>query len=159
MTGLRQSRLGPFALLRSSTSERMTMPNFITGQTVRANTTSRSDGITKDKDYTILVAGPTLVRIENDRGVKRWLNPSQFDAPYVAPKAEPVPAGKRWIIALIEGGILKPAKEPRQYSSEKQAHAVAKEMAERHRGNVFVVFEATGFTFVPASTETVVHAL
>lgn len=62
---------------------------------------------------------------------------------------------KTWIISVIDAdGTLAPAKVPTQYTSEKQAHAVAKSMAERHRGNTFVVFEATGLCHVPKEFNT-----
>lgn len=64
---------------------------------------------------------------------------------------------KTWIISLLEGGKLLPSHTPVEYSSEKQAHAVAKSMAEKHRGKTFVVFEATGFVHLPLvqSTEVI----
>src|SRR5206468_2896752 len=115
-------------------------------------------GITKGNTYEVLATSTTTVRVTNDRDVKRWIGETVFE-PVAPVQTTPAPTGKRWIISLIENGVLKPAKEPKQYATEKQAHAVAKSMAEAHRGNVFVVFEATGFTFVPTSSETTVHAL
>jgi hypothetical protein len=62
----------------------------------------------------------------------------------------PGPTSKTWIIIVRDAqGVLQPARHPRPYISEKQAHAVAKTMAERHRGSTFMVFEATGFVHVP----------
>lgn len=71
----------------------------------------------------------------------------------------PAVAGKQWVIILVENGVLKPATNPRQYTSEKQAHAVAREMAEKNPGNAFVIFEATGFTFIPKVVTTEVFKL
>lgn len=138
------------------------MPKFSEGQIVQATINNHTAGLTKGSTYEVLATSlGSTIRITNDRGVKRWVQDAAFET-YVTKKAPanaPTLAGKRWIISMIENGVLKPASEPRQYASEKQAHAVAKEMAEKHRGTVFVVFEATGFTFVPTSSETVVHAL
>jgi hypothetical protein len=134
------------------------MPQFTKGQKVQAILSTRLKGITAGNTYTIDVvwADYSKVGVTNDHGVRKVCEAGIFKA---IPETNPTLAGKRWMISLIEQGVLKPAREPRQYASEKQAHAVAKEMAEKHRGSVFVVFEATGFTFVPTSTETVVHAL
>jgi hypothetical protein len=69
----------------------------------------------------------------------------------------PGTARKAWLIAVLDGDQPLPASRPKLYESEKQAHAVAKSMAERHRGQTFVVFEATGFVHLPlvVSTEVV----
>ena len=53
-------------------------------------------------------------------------------------------SGKTWIIVVVQDGKLAPAKEPVEYCSAEQARKVAHEMAEKHPGNEFYVFEAVG---------------
>jgi hypothetical protein len=57
-----------------------------------------------------------------------------------------------FIIVLKEKGIYMPAATPRTYSSEAQAHHVAKEMAIKHGGR-FVVFQTVAYAERPAVPE------
>lgn len=77
----------------------------------------------------------------------------------VNPSTTKESATKTWIISLLAGGKLNPALNPKTYTSEAQAHRVAKEMAEKHRGSTFVVFEATGFVHLPVAPSTEVIKL
>lgn len=93
----------------------------------------------------IRVGGDYVVKFDHkaDTGI---LEASQLELYVETPKTD---TKKTWIISLLESGKLKPAVNPATYRSEKQAHAVAKSMAEKHRGSTFVVFEATGVVTLP----------
>ena len=68
----------------------------------------------------------------------------------------PVPAvqpeaSKQWIISLLNAdGTLAPAEKPKPYTSRAQADRVAKDMATKHAGQTFVVFEAVSVASIPA---------
>jgi len=88
-------------------------------------------------------------------GVEQRLTASRFElvdeftAPTAVPAAD-VPGAKRtWIVIVVQGGKLFPASSPKEYASEAQAKAVAQSMAEKHKGQTFMVFQATGAAYVP----------
>ena len=56
----------------------------------------------------------------------------------------PRKSGKTWIIVVVKDGKLAPASTPAEYATAEQARKVAHEMAEKHPGNEFYVFEAIG---------------
>jgi hypothetical protein len=52
---------------------------------------------------------------------------------------------KMWIVAVLDSaGNPRPNNKARTYTSAEQARRVSREMAERHKGEIFVVFEAVG---------------
>lgn len=60
-------------------------------------------------------------------------------------------ASKQWIISLLNAdGSLAPAEKPKPYTSRAQADRVAKDMATKHAGQTFVVFEAVSVASIPA---------
>lgn len=62
---------------------------------------------------------------------------------------------KFFIITVLDAkGAPKPATAPKTYKTAEQARAVAREMAEKHRGEVFVVLEAVGASALPVTPET-----
>jgi hypothetical protein len=136
------------------------MTTFTIGQTVKSNKSNFSFGLTEGRHYKVIDTSKLSLRIENDRGTVRWL-PFDYFEPTVAEKntKPPVDASKHWIIAVIVDGQPQPAPHPRTYDTQKQAHAVAKSMAEKIPGQTFVVYEATGFTHVPTKVSTEVYAL
>jgi len=136
------------------------MPKFTTGTTVKSNRTIYGPGISEGRTYKVIDVADTAdsVRITNDRGTTRWVNAAYF-TPVAPPALKPVEAKKHWLIAVLVDGEPKPAPSPRTYDTEKQAHAVARSMAEKIPGQTFVVYEATGFTHVPAKPITEVYAL
>lgn len=85
-----------------------------------------------------------ITAVYSDAAQVKWANGwncrDPFDAIKPAPRAT---SAKTWIISLIRDGQLLPAEEPRHYSSAEQARAVARKMAEKHVGDVFMVLEAT----------------
>jgi hypothetical protein len=69
----------------------------------------------------------------------------------VAPKPALAPFKKTWVITVLgRSDELQFATRPRTYTSAEQARTVARSMAERNRGERFVVFEATDVMTAPA---------
>lgn len=64
----------------------------------------------------------------------------------------------RYIIALCRNGTLMPAAEPREYSSDVQAHRVAEQMAKKH-GGTFVVLKGIGEYVMPEEVKPTYRAL
>jgi hypothetical protein len=57
---------------------------------------------------------------------------------------------KMWIVAILDSeGKPRPNNKARVYTSSLQARRVSREMAERHKGEIFVVFEAVGVATHP----------
>ncbi len=74
-------------------------------------------------------------------------NPSKVSQRWTGRFFEKVPApvtGDTFILVLKKGSTYLPATEPKTYTSEAQAKAVAAEMAEKHPGKEFVIFKAVG---------------
>lgn len=65
---------------------------------------------------------------------------------------EAAPVKGEFIILLNQGTKLAPATNPRSYTSEAQAKAVAAEMAEKHPGQEFLIFKAVGKAKAVAAT-------
>jgi hypothetical protein len=135
-------------------------PNFKVGDRVSYQPTSSMSTNSKRGALGTVCNLNWGVQVDWDAG--NGMGSRSTEAPEHLALANPAPAAqarKTWIISLLESGKLLPSPTPVEYSSEKQAHAVAKSMAEKHRGKTFVVFEATGFVHLPVTFSTEVVRL
>lgn len=84
-----------------------------------------------------------------------WYYPSYFERPEEQDGrgvASPHPLPAEYIISVKKHGFYEPAAKPKVYVSDKQAHTVAKRMAQNFGGQ-FVVFKAISSVEMPAPAE------
>lgn len=82
-------------------------------------------------------------------------DPILYARPQFTPKSSA--RGKTWIIASEVDGKLAPNNPPKEYSSDRQARRVARDMAEKHRGVRFVILEGVGEVTVPKSEASLIN--
>lgn len=83
---------------------------------------------------------------------------TQFDGRYMPSQFEKAPAepAGEFILILKRNGRYEPAEYPRVYPTEAQAIAVAKSMANKNKGEEFVVFKTVAAALTPLPVEPVV---
>lgn len=102
--------------------------------------------------YTIVkITAKGDVTLDRTPRGERYAVADGWDAAYFD-KVEDAPAKGEWIIILHDGHKLAPAHNPRTYSTEAQAKAVAASMAEKHPGQTFLIFKAVGKAKTNAAT-------
>lgn len=111
----------------------------------RINKGATNYGKTLTVDY--VTSGGSMIWAKEDGC---WSSPGGIEPVNEAPVNEaptdfitpPADAKKTWIVCVInENNVPLPAKKPRTYDTRAQAIAVASEMAKRHDGQLFAVFE------------------
>jgi hypothetical protein len=116
------------------------MNKFKVGDNIRCVNKGDYGYLTEGGVYTVKEVGPRFVRVFNDRGVLQTHYSSRFEL---------VEKEGTYILILEESGVLKPASEPKVYTSERRAKFVAEEMAVKHPGSKVIVFKAFGEVSVP----------
>jgi hypothetical protein len=125
------------------------MDKFKVGDTVRMKDTvhNRDNPNYKHmvgKTYTVHDISGDLIYVEADGRAK---SKGIFDTRFELVSSEGI------YVLILKGhdGLLKPANNPRTYSSEAQAKAVAASMAEKHPGQEFLIFKAVGKAMTKAA--------
>lgn len=95
--------------------------------------------------------GPYLIWTDANGKEGHGMEPGHFELVKVTQPTEWQRFTKHWLIAVLDKNthMPLPAAKPRTYSSAEQARRVAYEMAEKNRGESFVVYEATDVTVAP----------
>lgn len=94
--------------------------------------------------FTVTAVTSSGLEISLNRPPANWNVRDHWNAKYFD-KIEEVEGADEYILILKgSDGKLKPASNPRVYSSEAQAKAVAVSMAEKHPGQEFLIFKAVG---------------